>query len=175
MAIAALWSSDLSRARGTALAVAERHPGLDVRLDPDLREIDLGRWEGVHPDVLRRDWPDLYSAWRHQPSWDLVPGGEGSQAFKLRVLNSFERIAAATDDDQTVAVVTHIGVIRTLLSVIVGASTDDLRWPWAIDNTGLTTLLGPADFSLWTTAALEVTAVNDSAHLGLRSTAESTV
>lgn len=164
-----LLSSDLRRARDTAMAVAELHQGLEVGLDPDLREISLGRWEGADRNTLQRDWPDLYAAWQHRPSWDLVPGGEGSEAFKARVMRCFGRIVAAASNDQTVAVVTHIGVIRTLLATIVGADAGDLRWPWAIDNTGLTTLQGPPDVGVWNTPALEVLAVNDTVHLGQHS------
>jgi broad specificity phosphatase PhoE len=163
-----LWSSDLSRALATAMAVAERHRRLEVKLDPDLREISLGRWEGAGRDILERDWPDLYAAWQHRPSWDLVPGGEGSEAFKARVMRCFGRIVATASDQQTVAVVTHIGVIRTVLATIVGADANDLRWPWAIDNTGLTTLQGPHDVGMWTTPAFEILAVNDTVHLDAR-------
>jgi broad specificity phosphatase PhoE len=151
------------------MAVAARHKGLEVRLDRDLREVDLGEWEGVDGDDLRRGWPDLFAAWQRQPSWDLVPGGEGSDAFQRRVMSCFSRIAAAASNDHTIAVVTHIGVIRTMLSTIVGADAGDLRWPWAIDNTGLTTLQGAPDFSTWTTPALEIIAINDAIHLGTRS------
>jgi broad specificity phosphatase PhoE len=164
--IESLWSSDLTRAHETAMAVAERHPGLAVGLDSDLREISLGQWEGADRNTLQRDWPDLYAGWLSRPSWDLVPDGEGSAAFKARVMRCFGRIVAAASDDQTVAVVTHIGVIRTLLATVVGADAGDLRWPWAIDNTGLTTLQGPPDVEAWNTPALEVLAVNDTVHLG---------
>lgn len=164
--IDSLWSSDLRRARDTAMAVAEQHQGLEVRLDPDLREINLGEWEGADRKTLQRDWPDLYAAWQRRPSWDLVPGGEGSESFKARVMECFGRIVAAASSDQTVAVVTHIGLIRTILATVVGADAGDLRWPWAIDNTGLTTLQGPADVGAWNTPALQVLAVNDTVHLG---------
>jgi broad specificity phosphatase PhoE len=170
--IQSLWSSDLRRARDTARAIAQRHQGLEVELDPGLREIDLGQWEGADRDNLQSHWPDLYSAWQQRPSWDLVPGGEGSEAFKARVMRCFGRIVATSADDHTVAVVTHIGVIRTLLATIVGANADDLRWPWAIDNTGLTTLEGPADVRLWNTPALKVLAVNDAVHLAQRARSE---
>ena len=42
----AIYSSDLSRARATAEAVAASH-GLEVRLDPRLRERSFGSWEGL--------------------------------------------------------------------------------------------------------------------------------
>jgi probable phosphoglycerate mutase len=41
----AIYASDLSRARDTAEIVGERL-GVPVVLDPDLREIDVGSWDG---------------------------------------------------------------------------------------------------------------------------------
>jgi broad specificity phosphatase PhoE len=165
VSINAVVSSDLIRARDTTAAIAARHPGLEVLLDPDLREIDLGQWEGADRESLRRDWPDLYDTWISRPNWDLVPGGERSAAFQARVMSAFGRAAAAVDADETVAVVTHIGVVRTLLSTIVGTDAGDLRWPWAIDNTGITVVQGPPEVDLWATPALEVGTINDSSHL----------
>jgi broad specificity phosphatase PhoE len=170
--IQAIFSSDLVRAHETAEAIAARHEGLDVRLDPGLREIDLGQWEGADGESLSRDWPELYSAWVAQPSWDLVPGGEGAAAFQDRVLGAFGRAAAAVAPDQTVAVVTHIGVIRTLLSTTVGADATNLRWAWAIANTGITVLEGSPDGGMWTSPSLEIKAINESSHLARVSKAE---
>src|SRR5262245_1233098 len=50
----AIVSSDLARARATAERVARRHT-LPIQLDPDLREIALGAWEGsTYEEVLER-------------------------------------------------------------------------------------------------------------------------
>jgi broad specificity phosphatase PhoE len=165
VSIQAICSSDLVRARETAEAIAARHPSLEVRLDSGLREVDLGDWEGADRASLKRGWPELYAAWRAQPSWDLVPGGEGSAHFKARVMDAFGRAAASVDPDETVAVVTHIGVIRTLLSTAVGADAGDLRWPWAVANTGITVLEGPPDVAAWSTPAMQIEAINDSSHV----------
>ena len=165
VSIQAIFSSDLVRARETAAAIALRHPGLEARLDPDLREISLGQWEGADRQSLERDWPDLYARWSVRPSWDLVPGGEGAAAFKARSIGALGRAAAAVAPDQTVAVMTHIGVVRTLLSTMVGVGAGDLRWPWAMDNTGITVVEGSPDVTLWNTPALEIVAINESSHL----------
>ncbi len=163
--LVAIYTSDLARARETAEAVARLHPGLTVDVDRALREVDLGEWEGADRETLQRGWPDLFSKWLEAPSWDLVPGGEGSAAFEKRVIECFGRIAAGVGDDSTVAVVTHIGVLRCLLSLIVGIPAGNLRFPWAVDNTGITVLSGPSDAARWVTPELEVIAINDNLHL----------
>jgi probable phosphoglycerate mutase len=160
----ALYSSDLQRARVTAEAVG-RATGTEVRLDPGLREIALGRWEGIDRQTLSRDYPELYTRWRAEPSWDLVPGGEGGAAFGHRVVETLSRLVEGQGEEVTVAAVTHIGVIRQVLSMAAGLESLGLRWPWAVDNTAITTLVGPADLAAWATPALRVVAVNDASHL----------
>ena len=163
--LGALYTSDLARARETAEAVARLHPGLSVEVDSGLREVDLGEWEGADRDTLQRGWPELFQKWLTSPSWDLVPGGEGSAAFEDRVVGCLGRIAAAAGDDATVAVVTHIGVVRSLLSMIVGIPAGNLRFPWAIDNTSITVLRGPSARARWLTPEMEIVAINDNLHL----------
>jgi alpha-ribazole phosphatase len=163
--IDAIYTSDLARARQTAEAVASKHPSVAVQVDAGLREIYLGAWEGATGATLQAGWPELFHQWQQHPSWDLVPDGESGPAFQERVLATFSRTAAAAGDGASVAVVTHIGVTRTLLSAIVGASPHNLRWPWAIDNAALTLLQGPSDVSRWSTPAMEILAINDNLHL----------
>ncbi len=63
--LAAVYSSDLVRARDTATIVADVH-GLEVTFDPDLREKNFGSWEGLtdteiqsrFPDAVRGRWGD---------------------------------------------------------------------------------------------------------------------
>jgi broad specificity phosphatase PhoE len=160
----ALFTSDLERARRTAGAVAAG-AHVTVTPDPGLREVGLGEWEGIDRAALERDYPELHRRWVAEPSWDIVPGGEGNDAFRTRVLGALERIVARMADDTTVAAVTHIGVIRLVLSMAAGLESLGLRWPWAVDNTAITTLTGPPDVSRWNTPALVVLAVNDASHL----------
>ena len=63
--LAAVFASDLERARVTAAAVAARHE-LPVSIDPDLREKNFGSWEGLtdgeiaerFPAAVRGRWGD---------------------------------------------------------------------------------------------------------------------
>jgi 2,3-bisphosphoglycerate-dependent phosphoglycerate mutase len=160
----AVFSSDLERARRTAAAVSTADD-VPAAPDPGLREVGLGEWEGIDAATLERDYPELHRRWMANPSWDIVPGGEGTEAFRARVLDAMERIVGGMPVDATVAAVTHIGVIRLVLSMAAGLESLGLRWPWAIDNTAITTLTGPADISRWNTPALVVSAVNDVSHL----------
>ena len=60
--LAAVYSSDLFRARVTAQAVAEPHH-LSVETRPVLREIDMGDWEDIPWAELPHTWPEQYALW----------------------------------------------------------------------------------------------------------------
>src|ERR687894_931603 len=58
----AVYASDLSRARETAAAVAERQE-LEVRTLPELREVDVGSWAGLTKTEALERFPDAYERW----------------------------------------------------------------------------------------------------------------
>jgi len=153
--LAGFYSSDLSRARETAEAIAEL-VGTRPRLLPDLREVALGEWEGKTREELMAQYPRVWERWRREPSWDLVPGGEGSATFESRVeaaINRLFRRHPAGD----VLVVTHGGVIQVAIGLVTGRSSAGL-FPFLIENCSLTVLQRSSERTV-------VTAVNDTCHL----------
>jgi broad specificity phosphatase PhoE len=110
--IASLWSSDLSRARETAEIVGGRI-GLDVRLDPRLREANRGRWEGRLFADVEREEPELYSAWMQAGKGWRFPGGESLLEQQRRVVASVEEIRSSRE--LPALAVSHGGSIRALL------------------------------------------------------------
>lgn len=112
LGLRSLWSSDLMRARVTAEIVASR-VGLEVHLDPRLREASRGRWEGRRFIDIERECPDLYAAWRRAGSSFRFPGGESLLEQSERVLASLQAIRASSD--LPALVVCHGGSIRVVL------------------------------------------------------------
>src|SRR6202020_809574 len=55
--------SDLDRARETAEILAAAL-GLTPLADPDLREVYLGRWQGLSYTEIAERFPDEWAAWR---------------------------------------------------------------------------------------------------------------
>ena len=104
-ALVAVYSSDLSRALETAIAVARVH-GLEVTVDPDLREKNFGSWEGLtdteiaarFPDAVRGRWGD----------------GETTEEVAERAIAAIERIRQRHPDGP-VLVVSHGGALRAIL------------------------------------------------------------
>ena len=153
--IDAFYSSDLGRAVETAAAI-ETATGVHPELVPELREVALGEWEGLNRDELKSRYPAEWARWSASQSWDIVPGGEGTNAFEARVGAAIERITERHRSG-TVLVVTHGGVIQVALLRIVGRSSNGL-FPFTIDNTSVTVLQGSR-------GRLVVGRVNDTCHL----------
>ena len=121
----ALYASPLQRALDTARALAAT-TGLTPTLEPDLREQHFGEMEGLtneqirvlHPAVASRAMvvDDVSFTW---------PGGEQRAAFFARTRRALDRIIEA-HPGQTVAVVTHGGVIGALVADV----EEGKPWLW---------------------------------------------
>ncbi len=118
--IAAIYVTTLQRTHQTAAPLARRL-GLEPRVEPDLREVFLGDWEGG--ELRRRivDGDPIALAMSTQGRWDVIPGAETEDALRARVRAGIERIAAA-HPDELVVVVVHGGVIGTIVNLATGST-----------------------------------------------------
>ena len=108
----ACFSSPLQRCTATARA-AVAGLLLPLQVDPDLREVDFGAWEGLSfAEIAGRDAATVDRWARFEPDFRF-PGGESVAAFIGRVGAAAERMAAAPQE--TVVAFTHGGVIRFML------------------------------------------------------------
>ena len=107
--------SPLVRCRQTAAAIAGPLP---VRLEPDLREIDFGRWENRTFAEVAAAEPELIARWSDYDPAFAFPGGEGLGEFQDRISRLAARLAA--DPAGTLLVVSHAGVIRALVCHYLG-------------------------------------------------------
>ena len=96
--------------------------GLPVQLDPDLREIDFGRWEGKTFAEIEAQDPELVRHWAAGVDDFRFPEGETTAGFAGRVEAVKNRLLAA--DAQTLLLVSHGGVIRALICALLGLSQD---------------------------------------------------
>lgn len=132
--IAAVYASDLSRAFKTAEAIADVH-GLNVLPMLELREIKFGEWEGLTYEGIKAKWPDLIDRFFTHSDEVAIPGGETFGQLKDRASSAIEQITAR-HPDQTIAVVSHGGTIRTILCAALNIH---LKYVWNIrqDNTAV--------------------------------------
>ncbi|MBF0254195.1 MAG: histidine phosphatase family protein [Candidatus Omnitrophica bacterium] len=129
-------SSDLGRALSTARVIG-RSCGLSVRPDPLLREIRLGKWEGLTPDEVNHRFANGYHRWLASPSTMHIPGAERVNAFHRRVRGRVLAILAEPGPGP-VLLVTHGGVIASLLAWWLKADFDTVILNLRVDNTSIT-------------------------------------
>jgi probable phosphoglycerate mutase len=162
-------SSPLRRARQTAEIIAAilRERGQDQLLletSDDLREIHLPEWEGVAFETIRQQFPDSHHIWKDEPHEFRMSVNGRSTFFPVRELfeqaSRFWRVFLQRHAGQTVAIVTHGGTARALISTAVGAKPERFH-SLQQSNCGISILEFPAGS---TTAKIET--LNRTAHLG---------
>lgn len=97
--------------------------GARVRLVPEFREIDFGRWEGLTAEEIEARDPVLYRAWREKAADFEFPGGEPRGAFRARVAAGFA--ALEQSGAKNALAVLHKGVIRAIAEPLLGAPLPD--------------------------------------------------
>jgi broad specificity phosphatase PhoE len=123
--VAAVYTSPRERARVCADLIAKPHR-LEPRVEPDLREMSFGAWEGLgRAEVPPRD----AEVWRLSPHLITPPGGESLDAVAARVRATLDRLIAA-HAGQTAIVVTHAVVVRLIVLAALGLGPERL---WSVD------------------------------------------
>ena len=116
--LAALYTSDLARARRTGEIVGSPH-GLILSVVPALREMAMGRWEGLTAAAIQRDEPAKFAEWMANVGEFPFPDGESVPDLEARAWPAFDAIARA-HAGQAIAIVAHGGTNRALLCRALG-------------------------------------------------------
>jgi broad specificity phosphatase PhoE len=147
-------SSPLTRALRTARSFAEA-----PAIDEDFIEMDVGRWEGMSfEEVESRHGDDLRAAFT---DWSVpMGGGESLEQVGRRALAAVDRVFAGLGENQRAAVVTHGGLLQSVLHRHLPAR--GRRVHPITSNTGITRIV-------WQHGRPRLATFNDTAHLGPRS------
>jgi alpha-ribazole phosphatase len=121
--LSAVYTSDLRRAQMTGSAIAKAF-NVNCHVRPHLREIGFGQWEGLAwKEIQQRD--EINSRrWVAEYPLLSAPGGESFRNFEQRVLDEVKFLHSEAKG-RCIAVVTHAGVIRTVLCALRGCSEED--------------------------------------------------
>jgi broad specificity phosphatase PhoE len=144
--IGVVYTSDLRRAHTTAMAIADAF-AVDCHVRSGLREIDFGQWEGATWKEIERRYNAYARRWIAEYPRLPAPHGESFHEFQRRVLEevdflSLEKRAA----DRRVAVVTHAGVLRTVLCALHGYA-EDTAWEQTRSYCSVVRHIGTASYS----------------------------
>ncbi len=131
---AELVSSDLVRTRETATPIIAA-TGLQPRFDARLRERHFGVWQGKTYQQWREE--DAEGARRHAAGEaDYGPeGGETARQFLERCVSTVTDLAIACDE-QTLVIVTHGGVVSSMVRHSQGLESHSAR-TWSVPNASI--------------------------------------
>ena len=143
--LAAVFSSDLARALRSAEIIAAPSGLTPVALTA-LREMSMGRWEGLTAEEIRGREPAAFSDWMARVGDYAFPEGESVSDLLARAWPAFGAIAADFAG-RTVAVVGHGGTNRALLCQALGMPRGRLLG-LGQDYGALSLVVGPGPWQL---------------------------
>lgn len=154
--IAAIYTSDLSRAQETADYIGQA-TRLVVQPEVGLRERGFGVFEGHSFLEIEQTQPELARRWRKREPDFQPEGGESLLQFRSRILATVNRLAAQHVGRQIV-LVAHGGVMDVLYRAATGQELQAPR-TWELGNAAINRLL-------WTPETFSLVGWADSSHLG---------
>jgi len=154
--IDAAYASDLSRALETAKTIAEYH-NLDVKVTPELKEINFGHWEGLTHSEIDSRFPDSMAQWLKNPMETRIPGGESMNDVSLRCMAGVSQILAE-NTGKNVLIAAHGGVLRVIIANVLGIELNDY-WKFRLDNVSLNII------DYYENGKAIVNVLNDTSHL----------
>jgi phosphoserine phosphatase len=168
----AIYSSPLQRARATAEVIAaslDSPP--DIQSSDLLLEVDLPLWEGLEKSQVQAQYPEAYRTWATRPAdfFMELPGKDGedspSKHYPVRSLfdqaREFWQATLPQHDGQTVLIVGHNGILRSLICTAVGMGPEQYQ-VIRQSNCGLSVL----NFEGGLGDSVQLESINLTAHLG---------
>jgi probable phosphoglycerate mutase len=156
--VAAIYSSDLSRAFETAQAIARAnaaHAARSVTPHTGLRERHFGHLQGQTWEQIETGWPQDAKLWRgRDPHWS-PEGGESLTVLRERIARCVHELASQHLGEQIV-LVAHGGVMDVLYRLATNQAIDAPR-TWHLGNAAINRLL-------WTPQGLSLVGWGDVSH-----------
>lgn len=122
----AIYASPLRRARETAQAIAVAH-NLDLVIEDDLIEMDVGEMEHLAYPELGERYPDFLRQWLSDDvAHARMPGGETLAEVQQRSWAVIQRLEAA-HPGANVVIVTHNFVALTIICAAIGLPLSKFR------------------------------------------------
>ncbi|MBE6812948.1 MAG: histidine phosphatase family protein [Ruminococcaceae bacterium] len=107
--ISKIYASTLTRAKQTAQHVSDK-TGIPIAFDENLMEFNNGLLAGLPRAVVREKYPEVPNL----PIDKAVYGQESQVEFRQRAENALSRVISESQADETIAIVSHGGMINQL-------------------------------------------------------------
>ena len=119
------YSSDLIRAVDT-LKPASDVLNIPIISESAFREMHAGIWEGMAFPEIDRLYPNEFQAWTNMENYPSPQGGETWESMLKRVTKRLNEIVKE-NDNKTIVISTHGGVIRALQCYFLGIDLSEIR------------------------------------------------
>jgi probable phosphoglycerate mutase len=128
-------SSDSLRAKDTALPLANSL-GKNLVIESRFREVNFGEIEGLTPDEMLVQYPELRAAFLLNPADTKMPGGESGKEAVYRAIPALNELLKR-EENETAVVVCHGTLMRLLTCSLLGINLNEYRRKFPIiPNTG---------------------------------------
>ena len=131
--------SDLARTRQTAEPVLAAC-GRAATYDPRLREYHLGERQGLSHEEYAAAAPEEFARF-HEGDFDVVPGGESTEAVRDRMLAALTELLDAVGPGETALAISHGAAIRVAVVGLLGWPSEQVHGLRGLDNCGWVELL----------------------------------
>jgi probable phosphoglycerate mutase len=165
-----VYSSPLKRARETTEIILGHREGetLLPQFTDDLKEINLLAWEGMPFDDVKQKYPDEYRAWQEYPHELKLPMStpQGTVDYYpvpelFKQATRFWQTVLPSHQGQTILIVAHSGINRSLISTATGLGPDHYK-SFEQANCAISVL----NFSGGFGDPVQLESVNQTTHLG---------
>jgi probable phosphoglycerate mutase len=130
-----LYSSPVLRARQTSEIISGRL-GHAVQVTHSLREFDVGRFEGTNDPEGWREYEDVVKAWDRGNVRRRVDHGESLDDVRLRFVPFISELVARSQPEDRAVLVSHGGIYRAMLPLILSNVTVRFATDNVLENTG---------------------------------------
>lgn len=118
-----IYTSPQKRALKTAEILSE-YSNIDYFPIEDLKEINMGKWEGLSWEEVEMKYPTEYREWYLNRQYTKTPDGESYDDMLKRVLKAIKKIIAENNDD--VVIVSHSAIIMGLQCYVTNTPFNDM-------------------------------------------------
>ena len=112
--------SSLLRASSTAEKINEGK-NIPIFKEDDFRELHFGAWEGKDFCHIKENYPEEYRQWAKDWQGFAIPEGEAFSVFYERVTNRLQQLISEEEENSSILLVSHNGVMSAMLCYLTGA------------------------------------------------------
>ncbi len=121
-------SSPLLRCVQTAEIIRDAiDPGLEIKIDNNLQETNMGDFTDKKASELRQEYGDLIDIWMQYPEDFTFPNGESYKNVRSRVEAVLKSVTSSGDGKRAIFLCSHVDIIKMLICGVQGVSFNTRR------------------------------------------------